>query len=121
MLKPEQMETLPVGGLCGKAVRELPEATALVGDDGKVAGVVMSPAVYADWRSAFYDFAAGLAEDVTVLGMPDEQRPPRPADWAFPQDGPPPPMKDVLAYLMEQAERSGSESGGGADDVREAA
>ena len=128
MLKPEQMDALPVDEVSPDRLAGLERETAVVDGEGRVVGVVFSPGAYAETRAAFFDFAAALPEGVTVIGRGARQLVPRPADWPFPADGPPPPMRDVLAHLMKSdAAADGpdaveqSESGRGDAGRREAA
>ena len=112
------MESLPLEGLAPSTVAALERAIAVVDPDGEIAGVVFSPAAYREFRDAFYDFAAQLREGNDFLGAAAVEQPVRPADWPFPEDGPPPSMKKLLAYFTE---RESGVSERAADARREAA
>ena len=119
MLKPDQMDTLPLEGLSLSAVAALERETAVVGKDGEIAGVIFSPAAYRELRDAFYDFAACVPEGENFLGSGAIEQPVRPVDWPFPADGPPPSMKQLLAHLAERDTKT--ERDRTADARREAA
>ena len=118
MLKPEQMETLPVAEVSAARIVKVKRETALLDSEGRVAAVLFPPEAYANARAAFFDLAAALPEGVTVIGPGAEDPAARPADWPFPPDGPPPPMRKVLEHLMNRAEK---DAAGPGDDTRKEA
>ena len=62
MLKPDQMETLPLAGLTADVIAALPAETALTDADGEVVGVVLTPDDYLGYRQLVYEWARNLPE-----------------------------------------------------------
>ena len=95
MLKPDQMETLPLNGLEPAVVRDLFAETAVTASAGHVCGVILSADAYMRYRALVYEWARNVPEDDGAAPTADAgERPARPLT-----DG-------STADLIRQIERS---------------